>query len=356
MPSLKSLVKSYLSKGWVTRDEFTNLVSESRAREPVLAEQLVIQEKLLQQQSISLQELGERTVSQENLLQQQSVLLQQLGERILNIENQMPRLANELQTEKEQLGMEVLSAILDSRFLLAKDSYPTRPSGVNILSDKATAESFDVYLEKFRNLHPHLYDVWASVNLGSSIEEYKTHPERSCAVDHRANARMFRGFAAPYLCGQILDIGCGTLATPNYLQDYPAEFISGIDPLEPFEPHPFEFVRGFAEFLPWKDDSFDVVVAATSLDHTLSLDLAFTEIRRVLKPGGYLLVWDWFSPDSKPYQPADQAPELIDTYHLFHFSEDWFEAMVTSHFSICEKIRLYGFYQYDRFYALKLKR
>jgi len=93
------------------------------------------------------------------------------------------------------------------------------------------------------------------------------------------NARYFQALQL-HILGKVLDVGCGPYAIPLYLQDYPTQLISSIDPLEPFETHPFEFVRGFAEFLPWNDSTFDVVIAATTLDHVIALDVALSEIRR----------------------------------------------------------------------------
>jgi SAM-dependent methyltransferase len=242
---------------------------------------------------------------------------------------------------------------MQSRQMLAQACFPAQASGNVKGNESFQPENFEVYLQRFKNLYPHLYETWASINFGVNVQEFKEHPEQSVATDNRENARLFKGFAAPYLHGRVLDVGCGPYAVPNYLDGYPVDLISGIDPLEPFEAHPFEFVRGFGEFLPWGEACFDVAIAATSLDHTLSLELALAEIRRVLKPGGFLLVWDWFSPQSRPYHPEEQSPQLIDRYHLFNLSEDWFEEMMAPQFSIFEKIRLSGFWQYDRFYALK---
>ena len=109
-------------------------------------------------------------------------------------------------------------------------------------------------------------------------------------------------------------------------------------------------------FYPGNDSSFDVVIAATSLDHVISLDLALSEIRRVLKPGGFLITWDWFGEGTTPYNPTEQSPQLVDQYHFFNFSEKWFEELMTPHFVIKEKLRLFGDYVHDYFYALQLNK
>ena len=261
---------------------------------------------------------------------------------------------NLLRKEVDRIGNDTASSILQTRLLFAREKWKNLPKTKPLPTLLKNVEDFSKYLERFKNLYPHLYDVWASVNFGESVDAYREHPESSCAVGRRFNAQLFAGFAAPYLQGRILDIGCGPYAVPNYLEGYPIDCISGIDPLEPFESHPFEFVQGFAEFLPWQDDAFDVLIAATSLDHVISLDLAFSEIRRVLKPGGLLLVWDWFGDNYQPYRPEIQAPKLIDKYHLFNFSEKWFEELISSHFTIVEKACYSGEWKHDFHYCLKL--
>ena len=71
--------------------------------------------------------------------------------------------------------------------------------------------------------------------------------------------------------------------------------------------------------------TFDVAIAATSLDHTLDLNLALSEIKRVLKHGGLFLVWEWFGDHAEIYNPSEKSTELIDRYYLFNFDEKWFK-------------------------------
>ena len=58
-----------------------------------------------------------------------------------------------------------------------------------------------------------------------------------------------------------------------------------------------------AEKLPFPDNHFDVVTVAFGLRNMTHKDLAITEMRRVLKPGGRLLVLE-FSKVWKPLAPA----------------------------------------------------
>ena len=54
---------------------------------------------------------------------------------------------------------------------------------------------------------------------------------------------------------------------------------------------PIHIVDGTAESIPYDDETFDMVHAASVIEHVLDVDKAFEEIHRVLKPEGVF----WFS-------------------------------------------------------------
>jgi SAM-dependent methyltransferase len=274
---------------------------------------------------------------------------------VADLREEIKRLNDRMHAIESDLALALITSNMQTRLLLSKKAFPDQdPVGLPLKATAARTQSFESYLEMFKKLHPHLYDTWAAVNFGVNVDEFAQRPEFSCGVSKRPEAQLFAGFAAPYLRGRVLDVGCGPYPVPNYLEGYPTQLISGIDPLEPFDPHPFEFVRGFAEFLPWEDATFDVVVAATSLDHTLDLELALAEIRRVSKPDAPFLVWEWFAEEAPPYDPATLSPKLIDRYHLFNFDQKWFERITAKDYAIVEHVRLCGDdYSQYHYYSLK---
>lgn len=76
----------------------------------------------------------------------------------------------------------------------------------------------------------------------------------------------------------MLDVGCGP-----YFADFECEVI-GIDPsVELLKQAEIPVVNGIAEFLPFKDNSFDIVMSITALQNFEDIDAALKEIKRVGK-------------------------------------------------------------------------
>jgi ubiquinone/menaquinone biosynthesis C-methylase UbiE len=138
----------------------------------------------------------------------------------------------------------------------------------------------------------------------------------------------------------VLDVGCGIQEFPSYLDGLVIDRFAGVDPLASPVERKFEFVQSFAEFLPWENKQFDVVVAATSLDHVVSLDMALSEIKRVLRPGGYFVTWVGFVEGAKPYDPARPDISPVDRFHLFHFDREWFVELMARYFTLEEEFAL----------------
>lgn len=191
-------------------------------------------------------------------------------------------------------------------------------------------------LHQLKELEPHAFDLWWQCFLNGE-KEYARSKEGNLSYGAHPGAAKFNRFVIPWLQGNVLDIGCGPQLLPTYFHgaiNNPDIHLFGIDPLE--GDHPFEFYRGFAEFLPWQANCFDVIICATSLDHCLSLSKTLDEIKRVLKPGGKCLIWVGFIPGAKAYEPKSQTLLAVDNFHLFHFDRPWFEDLLASYFSLIQ--------------------
>jgi len=100
---------------------------------------------------------------------------------------------------------------------------------------------------------------------------------------------------------RLLDVGCGTGSLlEKVISAFPGTRAVGMDPsLEMLEMarakclHGVNFMEGWAESLPFHDNSFDVVVSCNAFHYWRQPARALDEIVRVLKPEGRLLITDW---------------------------------------------------------------
>ncbi|HET6633521.1 MAG TPA: class I SAM-dependent methyltransferase [Streptomyces sp.] len=119
--------------------------------------------------------------------------------------------------------------------------------------------------------------------------------------------------------GSVLDVGCGpgTLArmTARRRGDLT---VRGVDPSAQMIRYAqertgpqlrarVEFARAGAERLPYPDESFDVVVSTMSFQHWQPLGDAVTEVLRVTRPSGRVLLYNVRGAAYEPLRAAAKA-------------------------------------------------
>jgi SAM-dependent methyltransferase len=203
----------------------------------------------------------------------------------------------------------------------------------------ARPEPFDNYLAQASHDFPKIFDLWRE-RLDATLAAFEQTKVGNAAIASDLYSRIFRDFVEAHAIGRVLDVGCGVFGRPYYLGGYPAELISGLEPLPMQEPADFELVRGLAEYLPWPDGSFSTVISATSLDHCLSLERSLDEMARVLRPDGHILLWIGSNPGSPKFEP--DKPDFVptDQFHLFHFDKTWFEPLLEEEFEFLDRLEL----------------
>ena len=195
-------------------------------------------------------------------------------------------------------------------------------------------------LESMQRRAPAAFEAWRMAFEEARAEYANLEQHRnSLSVPSNLGAEDFSLWARPWLRGRVLDIGCGPQSVPVYLETHSPALCAGIDPLPPFERHPFIFREAFCEAIPWPDASFEVAICATSLDHVFDLDRSLDEIRRVLVPGGIFLLWVAFIEGSAAYE-LDRVCARLDRFHLFHFDRSWFYPLMLQRFEILEDWQL----------------
>jgi len=134
----------------------------------------------------------------------------------------------------------------------------------------------------------------------SRAQAYLESPVHAAGPDLELARALVGGYVPPD--GAALDAGCGA----GHLSFLLAPLVARVVALDP-APAMLETVRaaaaarglagietraGGAEALPFPDASFDLAATRYSAHHWTRLDKALRELRRVLRPGGNLLVID----------------------------------------------------------------
>jgi ubiquinone/menaquinone biosynthesis C-methylase UbiE len=146
------------------------------------------------------------------------------------------------------------------------------------------------------------------------------------AMELRAHDPVQRGFVEEYLAelplpagARVLEIGCGTGAISRILAgDGRVAEVVGIDPSRPLLDRARELAAGDARIrfeegdgraLPVPGDAFDAVVLHTVLSHVPGPERVLAEAHRVLRPGGWVAVFDG---DYRTISVATGDPDPLD--------------------------------------------
>jgi SAM-dependent methyltransferase len=214
---------------------------------------------------------------------------------------------------------------------------PQQASTFKHVSAALPVASLEEQMAGFKKKAPANFAAWLAAYV-AGVEEGQRASEGNLSHEGHQGAEYFRMFVNIHGVGRVLDVGCGPLSVPSYLADWPTTHLAGIDPQQPFTPHPFAFAQTFAETLPWPDASFETVVIGTSLDHVYLLDRSLDEIKRVLTPNGRLLIWTGMFENTRAYDPYAAAYQPPDAYHLFHPGKNWFYDLFARDYRLIERL------------------
>jgi SAM-dependent methyltransferase len=150
--------------------------------------------------------------------------------------------------------------------------------------------------------------------------------DRLMEAEHRARY----WWAAQWVSGKrVLDAGCGTGYGLEMLLAYRPESVTGVDLSDEAVTDAgrrlgdqAELVRADVRDLPLEDDSFDIVVCFEVIEHVERQRDALDELKRVVRPGGVLLISspnrDVYPPGNphhvREYRPEELQAELEERY------------------------------------------
>lgn len=129
---------------------------------------------------------------------------------------------------------------------------------------------------------------------------------------------------------RTLEVGAGSGALQDIVEDYTGLDIAASAARYFHKP----FVHGSATDLPFKDSEFDSIWTIWTLEHVPNPERALEEMRRVVRPGGYLYLqpaWNnpTWAPHAYPYRPDSDltATEVAIKYSLYLREQPWFKSM-----------------------------
>lgn len=97
------------------------------------------------------------------------------------------------------------------------------------------------------------------------------------------------------------------------------------------------FIKGYAEELPFLDSSFDIALSRLAFHHFVDTDTVFSEMVRVLRPGGRLVLIDMEAADEPLRDIEDEIETLRDTSHVKNLSKKELQDLFTAHNLVLQK-------------------
>lgn len=150
------------------------------------------------------------------------------------------------------------------------------------------------------------------------------------ALEHLHRYAVARSIACDKV---ILDIGCGEGYGPNLLAQV-ARYVVGVDVSHETVEHAINkyrrdnlvFVPGNCAEIPVATASIDLAVSFETLEHHDQHGQMIDEIKRVLRPGGLLII---STPDKYEYS---DAPKYTNRFHAKELYRHEFEGLLKSYF------------------------
>lgn len=149
------------------------------------------------------------------------------------------------------------------------------------------------------------------------------------AAEHRS--RYFH--AAPYVAGkEVVDIACGVGSGASILRDAGARGVIGFDlswdALLQCKPRQrVLFCQGDGTRLPLRDGMCEVVTSFETVEHIPDYDAFLGELRRILRPGGTLVL---STPNALHTKPVNGVPR--NPFHVREFTPHELGDALRAHF------------------------
>jgi ubiquinone/menaquinone biosynthesis C-methylase UbiE len=187
-------------------------------------------------------------------------------------------------------------------------------------------------------------DVWSSVgDLDASTQDRLAAVLETRGADPQQQAmrRAFLGDTPFPAHAVVLDVGCGTGVLTRMLARLPhVDRVIGVDPAFSLLDKARElaadlcnvsFQEADGRTLPFADESFDVVVFDSTLSHIPGPEHALAEAYRVLRPMGWLAVFDGdYATTTVALGDHDPLQACVDTMMTNSVNDRWLVRRLTT--------------------------
>jgi len=209
-----------------------------------------------------------------------------------------------------------------------------------------------------------LWTAWEQLQ-ENGLVSYTQDPENNLGVGKRKSPLQFGAFAG--FDGLVLDVGCGPQSWPTHFAESTdrTRFV-GVDPLVGASSPDYTQLRALGEFLPFREQVFDHVVFATSLDHFIDPVPVLLEAGRVCRSDGEVDIWIGEKKAGAPkpavsaswYTSLKKPSEAEDVFHLKRLArEDMLRIIERSSLLISdEEVHPIDEFRTNYFFRLKVKR
>lgn len=184
-------------------------------------------------------------------------------------------------------------------------------------------QSFKKQAEKFATYH-------------MSKVEYTDHLIQRIAA--KGNEHALEVAAGTCICGRALAPFVKDITCLDMTEEMLAE---GKKLAEESHIENISFQVGNAEKLPYEAETFDLIITRLSFHHFANPEIPFQEMKRVLKKGGKLIVWDMEATEESLRTIDDKIERMRDPSHTRILSRAEFERMFQKDFTLqCEESTL----------------
>jgi SAM-dependent methyltransferase len=166
--------------------------------------------------------------------------------------------------------------------------------------------------------------------LANTGERLMTDNQTETAIEHLHRYALACGLATGL---DVLDIACGEGYGSNLLAGC-AKSVVGVDvaadsvahAAAKYRRHNLRYAHGSATAVPLPDAAVDLVVSFETIEHLREHDEMLSELRRVLRPGGRVII---SSPDRRYYS---EAAGYTNPFHLRELSCEEFRELIARFF------------------------